>query len=137
MPGARGASRKERMRTIARPGHSHRLHDEAATDSSIARSSASTSSNAIFCDSGIPARRAPISYFAPSVTASVATVRPCHPPVTDTTSSRPVRLRARPRAFSLASAPELQKKERSSPAGMSAAILAASCSRFGCGSTVE
>ena len=43
----------------------------------------------------MPARRAPASYLAPSVTASVATVRPCQPPVTDTTSSRPVRFRAR------------------------------------------
>ena len=109
----------------------------AATVSSTAACIAPTSLNGTLAESGIPARRAPASYFSPSVTARVATVRPCQPPSTDTIRWRPVALRARPSAFSLASAPELQKKTRERSPGQRAAISSASSSRSRSGTAVE
>ena len=61
--------------------------------------------------------------------ASVATVRPCQPPATETIVCRPVCFRARCSAFSLASAPELQKNTRPSGSGQRDASFSASSSR--------
>ena len=134
---SRAARRKsgEQSRAPVRPWTGSMI--TAATVSSTAAPIAATSLNGTLNESGMPARRAPSSYLAPSVTASVATVRPCHPPDTDTIFCRPVTFRARPSAFSLASAPLLQKNTFLSGSGQFSAISSASCSRPVCGSTVE
>ena len=109
----------------------------AATVSSTMRSIAAASLKGTLRDSGSPARSAPSSYRAPSVTARQAAVLPCQPPATDTIGCRPVTLRARPSAFSLASAPELQKKTLERSPGHCAAIRSASSSRRWWGTAVE
>jgi acetylornithine/succinyldiaminopimelate/putrescine aminotransferase len=67
----------------------------------------------------------------------VAAVRPCQPPRTETIVCRSVKRRARWSAFSLASAPELQKNTRPSGSGQSWASFSASASRCGRGTAVE
>ena len=109
----------------------------AAIVSSIAPSRAVMSLSGTLRERGTPARRAPASYFAPSVQARVAAVRPCQPPRSETTPCRPVFRRASINWFSLASAPELQKKTRASGSGARRTSSAASRSRLACGTAVE
>ena len=109
----------------------------AATSLSTIAVIAAASLKGTLTDSGIPARRAPASYFAPSVTARHAAVRPCHPPATETMVCRPVTFRASPSAFSLASAPELQKNTLDRSPGQRSAMRSASRSRSGWGTAVE
>jgi hypothetical protein len=72
----------------------------------------------------------------PQVTAPAAAVRPWKLPSSASTRVRPVWRKAILSAFSLASAPLLTRKTRSSPAGAKPARRAAACSRTASGSTL-
>ena len=72
----------------------------------------------------------------PAVTAAAAAVRPWNAPSTAITRVRPVARRARRRAFSLASPPELTKNTWSSPAGAKAARRSAARRRAALGTAL-